>query len=153
MTVPTHGTPPPRRRWLTVLLCSVIFLAGGVVGGSLTAALLVRRAQAAIQHPEEAPRRFAQRLQRRLDLDAAQTARVESIFSRHQRTLLDARALMLSQAEPELAGLEEDIAMVLRPQQAESWRHQYRRLREEWLPRAPRRPGDRPPHPRPADGR
>jgi hypothetical protein len=142
--------PPqaPRRRWLTALLCTVIFAAGGIVGSGATAVVLVRRAQDAVRHPEELPRRFALRLQRRLDLRPAQTERVEAIFARHQRTLLDARERMLRQAEPELHDLEEDVAAVLDPGQVEPWRRHYRTLRDDWLPRAPRHAPERPPRPR-----
>jgi hypothetical protein len=136
------GAPPgaPRRRWLTVLLCSAIFLAGGVVGGGVTAVAVVRRAQDAILHPEDAPRRIALRLQRRLDLEPGQTRAVEHIIARHQAALLDVRAQMLDRAAPDLDLLEVDVASVLKPAQVERWRRHYRELRDDWAPRFPRRP-------------
>ncbi|MHC5211269.1 MAG: hypothetical protein ACYTG2_11170 [Planctomycetota bacterium] len=121
----------------------MIFLAGGVVGGSVTAVALTRRAQDAIQHPEQMPRRIAKQLARRLDLDPDQVREVEHILERRQAPLLKARAAMLRRAEPELDLLEADVAGVLRPGQAERWRRHYRELRRTWVPKLPQQP----PHP------
>jgi hypothetical protein len=141
------GVPPEapvryqgRRRWLTVLLCSVIFLAGGVVGGGLTGLVLVRRAQDAINHPEQMPGRIAKRLAHRLDLDPEQAQQVVRILEHHQASLLGVRAAMWQRAEPELDRLEVDVAGILRPDQVERWRRHYRTLRDDWRPRFPNRP-------------
>ena len=140
MTPPPDDLPMPpvparRKRWITVLLSALIFLGGGVVGAGIAAVHLSRQAREALQHPELAPKRIAARLERRLDLDADQAARVEQVVSDHQQRLMDVRGDFLEAAQPEFDALERDIAAVLTPEQSLAFERQVRGLRDEWLPR------------------
>jgi len=140
--------PPPRRRrtWLTVLLCLLIFGGGLAVGGGATALWVVRHVRDAVQHPEAAPHRLAERLQRKLDLDDQQAAQVEDAIQLHHAELLEARADFLERIEPILDRVDEDVASVLPASRIAEWRRQFRRFRDDWIPR-PERPR-RPPPPR-----
>lgn len=131
----TLPAPPRRRTWVTLLLCALIFGGGAVVGAGAAAAWVGRQVLEALQHPEDAPHRIAQRLQRKLDLDDAEATRVEATLARRHAELLDARALFLEQAAPILDRMEADVAAELPAAKAAGFRGQFRRLRDEWTPR------------------
>jgi len=126
---------PRRRTWLTLLLCTLVFGGGAGVGAGAAVAYVGGKVRDAVQHPEDAPARIAQRLQRRLDLDDAQATRVQAALARHHGELLDARADFLERSAPILDRMEDDVAAELPAAQAEGWRGQFRRLRDEWSPR------------------
>jgi hypothetical protein len=129
------AAPPRRRRWLTVLLCLLIFGGGSVVGAVAAVRFVTARVHEAILHPEQAPHRVAERLSRRIDLDEAQTARVEAAITAGHAELLDARADFLEQAAPILDRIEDDVAHELPPDKAAVWRDEFRRQRDDWMPR------------------
>jgi len=127
---------PPRRsrRWLTVLLCVLIFLAGGVAGAGAMAVHTIRRVKEAVHHPEVIPGRIVARLRRPLDLDQQQELQIQAILTRRQASLLEARAETLQRTGPVFAGIEDDIANVLRPDQLDEWHKLYKRFLKEWVP-------------------
>ena len=132
--------PAPRRRtWITVVLCLVIFGGGLAVGAGGTVLWVVRHVRDAVQHPELAPHRVAERLQRRMDLDEATTLRVEAAIERVQPDMLETRADFLDRIDPLLEQIEADVANVLPPDKLDEWHHQFRRFRDDWVPR-PERP-------------
>jgi len=138
MSAAPASAPPRRRTWLTLLLCTLVFGGGAVVGAGAAVAYVGGKVRDAVQHPEDAPLRIAQRLQRRLDLDDAQAARVQAALARHHGALLDARADFLERSAPILDLMERDVAAELPAEQAAGWRSQFRRLRDEWSPRLER---------------
>jgi hypothetical protein len=136
-------SPPPaaprRRTWLTVMLCVVIFGGGLAVGAGGTVLWVVRNVREAVQHPEQAPHRVAQRLQRRMDLDGATTARVEQALERIEPDMLEARADFLDRMDPLLERIEADVAAELPRDRLDEWHRQFRKFRDDWVPR-PERP-------------
>ena len=133
--VPPPPSPPRRsRRWLTVLLCALIFLAGGVAGAGAMAVHTLRRVKEAVHHPEVIPGRIVARLRRPLDLDQQQELQIQAILARRQASLLEARAETLQRTGPVFAGIEDDIANVLRPDQLDEWHKLYKRFLKEWVP-------------------
>ncbi len=131
----TLPAPPRRRTWVTLLMCALIFGGGAVTGAGAAVVWVGRQVLAAVQHPEDAPHRIVQRLQRKLDLDDAEAARVEAAMARRHAELLDARAQFLEQAGPILDQMEADVAAELPAAKAAGFRSQFRRLRDEWTPR------------------
>ncbi|HZL99612.1 MAG TPA: hypothetical protein VFD43_05095, partial [Planctomycetota bacterium] len=93
-----------------------------------------RRLQEAVRHPELIPERIVTRLRRPLDLDPEQVLRIQAILALRQAALLEARAEALQRVRPELAGLQADIAAILRADQRDLWRELYERFEREWLP-------------------
>lgn len=146
---PAPIVPARRRVGLTVLLCAVIFVAGGVVGAGATILHLGSQARDGLLAEEDiTPKRAANRLARKLRLDAVQTQRVEAVLERHQAALLAARAQAVTLATPQLSSLEREVSSVLRPEQVAEWRSHFRRLMDVWLPRrgpAPRAAAGPPP--------
>ncbi len=137
-TPETLSAPPHRRTRVTLLLCALIFGGGAVVGAGAAAVWVGRQVREAVQHPEDAPRRIVQRLQRKLDLDDMQAARVEAALARRHAELLDARADFLERTAPILDQMEDDVAAELPVEKAAGFRGQFRRLRDEWTPRLER---------------
>jgi hypothetical protein len=132
------GSAPRRRTWLTLVLCLVIFGGGLAVGAGGTVLWVVRHVRDAVQHPELAPHRVAARLQRRMDLDEATTARVEEALERSEPEMLEARADFLERIDPLLERIEADVAAVLPADKLDDWHHQFRRFRDDWVPRPER---------------
>ena len=139
MSTESAPSPAPRRRtWLTVILCVLIFGGGLAVGAGGTVLWVVRHVRDAVQHPELAPHRVAERLQRRLDLDDATTDRVQAAIERVEPDLLEARADFVDRIDPLLDQIDNDVASVLPPDKLDEWHHQFRRFRDDWVPRPDR---------------
>jgi len=136
---PPPPAAPRRRAWVTVVLCLVIFGGGLAVGAGGSVLWVVRHVRDAVQHPELAPRRVAERLQRRMDLDDATTLRVEAAIQRVEPDMLEARADFLDRIDPLLEQIEADVAKVLPSDKLDEWHRQFRRFRDDWVPR-PERP-------------
>ena len=136
---PAPATAPRRRAWITIVLCLVIFGGGLAVGAGGTVLWVVRNVRDAVQHPELAPHRVAQRLQRRMDLDEGTTPRVEEAIERIQPELLEARGDFLERMDPLLERVEAEVAEVLPGDKLDEWHRQFRRFRDDWVPR-PERP-------------
>ena len=131
--------PPPasRRRWLTLLLALVIFVAGMASGAALTVHFAVSRLQFAIHHPEAAPPRIAAAIQRRLDLDDAQSAEVEKIIAKHQLEIAAIRRKFQPEIIEQLDSVLDEVAAVLQEPQREKWTTLFDQFQERWLPPMP----------------
>lgn len=130
--------PRPRRRWLTALLGILIFVAGAACGAGLTVVVVANRIQHAIQHPEEAPPRIADRLQWRLGLDDAQRAKIEAIVAKHQTELMAIRREVQPKVVEQLEQVRDEISGVLNDPQRERWTELFNEVRERWLPAMPK---------------
>ena len=127
----------PRRRWLTALLGVLIFGGGFACGAGVTIVVAVHRLQYAIQHPEEAPTRVANTLQRRLGLDNTQKAKVEAIMAKHQVELAAVRQEFQPRVVEQLEQIRDEIGQVLDESQRERWTKMFDDLRDRWLPPTP----------------
>jgi hypothetical protein len=134
-------SPSGKRRWLTLLLALVVFVAGMASGAALTVHYAVNRLQFAIQHPEFAPARIATTLQRRLDLDDAQTSQVEQIMVRRQVEISAVRRKFRPEIVEQLDAVRNEVAAVLTEPQREKWTQLFDQFQERWLPPTPA--GDR----------
>jgi hypothetical protein len=136
---------PPRRprRWVRVVLALVIFFGGMAVGSAATVAIAVHRIRYALHHPEEAPRRIADVLTRKLDLSPNQREEVIQLIAVRQEHLQAIRRQDQPAVQAELEGLRHDIDGVLDPEQREKWNDLFDDAIARWLP---------PPPPPPASG-
>lgn len=123
-----------RRCWVTVLLALAIFAAGLASGSAITVAVAVHRIKYMVQHPEEAPARIAARLERQLDLDDVQQAKIEAILIERQSRF----AVFRNQFRPllvmQLDSLRDEIGGVLTDPQRKKWQKMYSDLLKKWLP-------------------
>jgi hypothetical protein len=135
-TDPTPASlPAPRcpRRWVTVLLMVVIFASGAAIGSGLTFMYIEHRRAFYQDHPEELPKRFAQRLRGELRLSAAQTEQVRVLIERRWPDFQEARRIAM---EPQVKALHAEVAQVLRPDQRARWDEFIDRINRAWAPPA-----------------
>ena len=138
---PAPTTAKPPRRWLRwvvrPLLCLIIFAAGGAAGSAVTVRVIRDAVWYRIQHPEEMPRRLANRLRWPLGLSSEQKTEIEHVFERRQRSLQSIRARYQPEIEAELDVIERELADVLDEDQQTRWREFFTRIRTAWTPPLP----------------
>ena len=127
--------PAPRcpRRWVTVLLMIVIFVSGAAIGSGVTFMYIEHRRAYYQNHPEELPKRFAQRLRGELRLSATQTEQVRVLIERRWPEFQEARRVGM---EPQIKALHAEVAEVLRPDQRARWDEFINRIYRAWAPPA-----------------
>ncbi len=127
---------PKKRRWRSFFLGVVILLCGMVIGAGGTVVVMKHIILRAIQHPEEAPQRITDRVRNKLDLTEDQAAKVKAILTERQNKIQALRRQVQPEVEKELEKAKEDVAAVLKPDQAEKWRERFDHLRI-WFPALP----------------
>ena len=128
----------PRRRWMiTALLAVVILLCGMVIGGGLTLHLAWQRIQYNVRHPDVFTERIVNTMDRRLDLDGDQEARVLEAVRRRQQALKAIRIEVQPRVEAELDTLREEVSAVLNEEQRVRWVTFFDQLRAKLLPPVP----------------
>ena len=133
--------PKKRRRWLSILLGFLILIAGFALGSGVTVVAMYRHVIHAIQHPEDAPRRISQRMQRRLGLTDDQTAKVRAIIAKRQKGLRMIYRRAWPQLDRELNLIESEVTEVLNDRQAAKWRKRFQKTRNDWIPApSPKKP-------------
>lgn len=130
---PVRPIAPRRQRWRSVLLGIVILLCGVLIGAGGAVIVIRHVVLHAIQHPEEAPQRITNRVRRMLDLSEHQAAEVKKILTERQKVILGLRRQIQPEVEKELEKAKEDVAAILKPEQAKKWRKRFDRLRI-WFP-------------------
>lgn len=133
---PVQPSAPRRKRWRSVLFGIVILLCGIAIGAGGAVIVIRHVVLHAIQHPEEAPQRMTNRVRRMLDLSEHQAAEVKKILTERQKAILGLRRQIQPQVENELDKAKEDVAAILKPEQAKKWRERFDRLRI-WFPALP----------------
>jgi hypothetical protein len=127
---------PARRRWPTVALALAIFAAGAVCGAGAAVLVIVNRVQHAIHHPETAPSRLATLLQRRLDLDDDQRAKVEALIAARQQEIAAVRRRFQPEIEGQFDQFRTDVDALLTDPQRDVWHAAFEKFRTRWLPPA-----------------
>jgi hypothetical protein len=130
------GIAPKRKRWRAFFLGIMILLCGMVIGAGGTVVVMKRIILHAIQHPEEAPQRITDRVRNKLDLTEDQAAKVKAILTERQKKIQALRRQVQPEVQKELEKAKEDVAAVLKPDQAEKWRERFDHLRI-WFPALP----------------
>jgi len=144
---PASQLPPPRRcnRWVSLLLSLLLLVVGGGIGSGLPLLGVVKKAQTAIRHPEQAPARITARLKHTLNLTPEQAQSVEAILRKQQVALQDIRRDAQPRVEAELNKARDEVAAVLNPEQAAHWRELFEAKKANWMPpMPPPRPTTRP---------
>jgi len=127
-------TPKKPRRWLSVLLGILILVSGFILGCGVTSLVIYRHVVHAIHHPEDAPRRISQRMQRRFGLADEQTAKVRNILAKRQNGLRSIYRQTWPKLDRELNRIEMEVAEVLNDRQAARWRKKFKKIRDKWIP-------------------
>lgn len=123
-SAPDTNLPRPRRTSaaaVRLLLGAVIFGSGMAAGWGLTTYLDERRSMYYRQHPEEQPRRMAQRLGDRLELTGDQTRQVEAALRQHWPEFQQVRREMFPRMNVIMERCRQDLADVLSDQQKQKW--------------------------------
>lgn len=146
MTNDTHSTPPSSsgllsrtrsRRLRSVVFGLLILLCGIFIGSGGTVIVVFRLLTHAIHHPEEIPTRVVNRLRFNLDLTDKQAAKIKIIITKRQKTIQAIRRETQPRLERELDGIRADVAAVLNPEQARSWKKRFDYFRKLWIPPLP----------------
>jgi hypothetical protein len=127
---------PKKSRWRSFLLGILILIFGIAIGAGGTIVIAKRVILHAIHHPEEAPQRMTDRVSGKLGLSAEQTAKVKAIFTERQKAIQSLRRQIQPQVEDELQKAKEEVAAVLKPDQAKKWQERFDQLRV-WFPALP----------------
>ncbi len=120
-----------------MLLGIFIFGGGFATGVGVTIVTAVHRLQYAIHHPEEAPARVAATLKRKLRLDDAQAAKVESTVAKHQAALAAIRREFQPKVMEQLRQIRDEIGESLDATQRDHWYKMFDDVRDRWLPALP----------------
>ncbi|MEW6347631.1 MAG: hypothetical protein AB1646_01090 [Thermodesulfobacteriota bacterium] len=136
-TGPDLPVAPKRKRWRSVLFGVIILLGGMVIGSGSTLIVLHKLVISAIHHPEQVPKRIAKRISRKLDLSKEQAAKVQAILIERQKALLAIRREVYPRVEAELRQARDQVAAILEPEKAQSWRNRFEELRAQWMPPPP----------------
>jgi hypothetical protein len=149
--IPTSPFPPvvqvifpKRRRWVTVLLSLVLLGSGFALGSGVTLLVGYKVIQHRLRHPEELPDRAVARLRKPLNLSNEQAREIKTILRKHLAELQQMRRRWQPEIEAQLDSIEQDVAGVLNPEQAEKWRAIARERRQTWLPLLPPAPRTQP---------
>ncbi|AFM25007.1 hypothetical protein [Desulfomonile tiedjei] len=134
--VESPGLPPKRRRWRVVLLGIIILVCGVAIGAGGTVVIMRHTVLHAIQHPEEAPQRIADRVRKKLGISDEKAVRIEEILSERQKKIQALRRQVQPQIDDELNQAREEVAALLNPEQAAKWRERFDKLRM-WFPALP----------------
>jgi hypothetical protein len=139
---------PKRRRWVTFLLSLVLLGSGFIIGSGVTLVVGYRVIQHRLRHPEELPDRAVARLRKPLNLSNEQAREIKTILRKHLAELQQMRRRWQPEIEAQLDSIEQDVAGVLNPDQADKWHAIARERRHTWLPPLPP-----PPRTQPSEGK
>jgi uncharacterized SAM-binding protein YcdF (DUF218 family) len=134
-----------RGRWRAIL-CGLLILLCGMLIGAGTALQLVRfGAMRLVQEPERLPDLILTAMDRRLDLDPAQHAQIQTILAQYMAEFEAQRRETHPKIMALLDKLRADVGAVLRPDQAARWYDRFDTIRARWLPKFPANPPAPPP--------
>ncbi len=130
-----------KKRWRSFLLGALILVCGIAIGTGGTVIVMKHIIISACRHPENVPQRITDRMRGKLGLTDDQAAKVKTILTERQKKI----QALLRQIQPEVdkqfQNAKEEVAAVLKPDQAKKWRARFDRLRI-WFPAAHANRGD-----------
>lgn len=130
------GIASKKKRWRTFLLGVLILVCGIAIGTGGTVVLMKRIILQAIQHPEKVPQRITDRMRGKLDLTEDQAVKVKAILTERQKKIQALLRQIQPEVDKEFEKAKEDVAAILKPDQAKEWRDRFDRLRN-WFPVPP----------------
>lgn len=110
-----------RRQLLHIVLSTVIFAGGLAVGWFGQIWYYERQQDYNRKHPEQAARLFAQRIGKRIKLDAPRQAKLNEVMESHWARMQGIRREMYPRLQNELDLVRADIAPALTIEQLEAW--------------------------------
>ena len=125
-----------KKRWRSFLLGLLILICGMAIGTGGTVVVMKRIILNAIQHPEKVPERITDRMRGKLDLTDDQAAKVKEILTERQKKIRTLLRQIQPEVDKEFEDAREDVAAILKPDQAKKWRERFDRLRI-WFPVPP----------------
>jgi hypothetical protein len=125
-----------KKRWRSLLLGILILVCGMAIGTGGTVVVMKRIILHSIQHPEKVPQRITDRMRGKLDLTEDQAAKVKAILTESQKKIQDLLRQIQPEVDKEFEKAKEDVAAILKPDQAKKWRDRFDRLRN-WFPAPP----------------
>ena len=125
-----------KKRWRTFLVGVLILVCGVAIGTGGTVVVMKRIILDAIQHPEKVPQRITDRMRGKLGLTEDQAAKVKAILSDRQNKIQALLRQVRPEVDKEFEKAKEDVAAILKPDQAKKWRERFDRLRI-WFPAPP----------------
>ncbi len=130
------GIASKKKRWRSILLGVVILVCGIAIGAGGTVVVMKHIILNAIQHPEKVPQRITDRMRGKLGLTDEQAAKVKAILTERQKKIQALLRQIQPDVDKEFENAKEDVAAVLKPDQAKKWRERFDRMRK-WFPVPP----------------
>lgn len=132
------GIPPIARRDQGILppyVEGVLFMICGlIIGAGMTVYIMDNTIRDLLTQPDQLPERLLRQMDRRLDLTEAQRLQAESIVAEHFVTFDELRRQVQPEIQATLDSLRDDVAEILDPDQRETWRANFERIRDKWQP-------------------
>jgi hypothetical protein len=130
---PADETIAPRkpRRWRAVALGVVILLCGTLLGSAGTI-IYVKHMLGVVHTPGAAANRITDHMRRKLDLSDDQATKVRAVLTERETALRAIVQEMQPRLEEQLQRAKEEVAAVLDPEQARSWRKRFDRVEARW---------------------
>jgi len=143
-------TPPPnpRRapRWRQALAGTLILLFGVIIGAGLMSRAMWLRDPFTMFDPKTLPDHVARLIDRQLDLDPDQSAKLRALLQRHTAEVEVVRAKIRPEMDILFDQFRAEVESILTPTQAATWNQKYYEMQRRWRPGAP------PPRPRGSRG-
>ena len=122
-----------KKRWRSFLLGILILVCGIAIGTGGTVVVMKHIILNAIQHPEKVPQRITDRMRGKLGLTDDQAAKVKAILTERHKKIHALLRQVRPEVDKEFEKAKEEVAAILKPDQAKKWRERFDRLRI-WFP-------------------
>jgi hypothetical protein len=130
------GIASKKKRRRPFLLGLLILICGIAIGTGGTVVVMKHIILNAIQHSERVPQRITDRMRGKLGLTEDQAAKVKAILTERQKKIQALLRQVRPEVDKEFEKAKEDVAAILKPDQAKKWRERFDRLRI-WFPAPP----------------
>lgn len=130
------GIASKKKRRRPFLLGLLILICGIAIGTGGTVVVMKHIILNAIQHSERVPQRITDRMRGKLGLTEDQAAKVKAILTERQKKIQALLRQVRPEVDKEFEKAKEEVAAILKPDQAKKWRERFDRLRI-WFPAPP----------------
>ena len=127
-TKPAHNTGG---WWLPLLLSLVILFVGIGIGSATTVLVMNSQFKRAIKEPDRGRMMLVKHMLGELRLPEEKRLEIEAVIEKHLDALDDIREEIAPRFKEVLELMEEEVAAMLTPEEAERWREEVDRLRQD----------------------